>query len=186
MFVGGIAIKRKPRGDMELLGGNQVISISEESGLDGDYRGKRGKTGWRQVTIVSVPQWEKACRGLDILRPWFCRRANLCVTDYSFSPEDQGRTLAIAGRVLLQITGELDPCERMDEIVYGLKEALMSDWRGGVTCRCSAGAKLSLGIKSRLWLANNHSRSHTGVTSGGMGGEKGRLNRAMCVQHCRY
>src|SRR5262245_42095082 len=147
MFVDGIAIKRKHRGAMEVLGDNQVISISEDNGLEGDYRGRRGQTGWRQVTIVSAHQWEKACRDLDISRPWFCRRANLCIMDYSFSPEDQGRTLAIGDRVLLQITGELDPCERMDEIVYGLKEALMPDWRGGVTCRVLRGGEIKRGDK---------------------------------------
>jgi MOSC domain-containing protein YiiM len=147
MFVDGIAIKRKHRGAMEVLGDKQVISISEENGLEGDYRGKRGKSGWRQVTIVSAHQWEKACRSLNISRPWFYRRANLCITDYLFSPADQGRTLAAGTRVLLQITGELDPCERMDEIFYGLKDALMPDWRGGVTCRVLRGGEIKCGDK---------------------------------------
>ncbi|HZV20720.1 MAG TPA: MOSC domain-containing protein [Hyphomicrobiales bacterium] len=142
MFVDGIAIKRKKLGEMEVLGDDEAVSVSEENGLEGDYRGKRGSTGFRQVTIISSSQWEAACRELDISRPWFCRRANLCVEDYSFSGKDQGRILAVGDKVLLEITGELEPCARMDEIFNGLREALTLDWRGGVTCRVLRGGEI--------------------------------------------
>lgn len=142
MFIDGIAIKRRRRGEMEVLGDGQVISISEENGLEGDCCGRRGKTGSRQVTILSGHQWENACGELHISPPWFFRRANLCVRDYSFSAKDQGRIIAIGDKVLLQITGECDACERMNAVSNGLQEALMPDWRGGVTCRVLRGGEI--------------------------------------------
>ena len=44
-----------------------------------------------------------------------------------------GQVLKI-GSIELEITGELVPCNRMDEQFDGLTSILEKDWRGGVTC----------------------------------------------------
>lgn len=38
------------------------------------------------------------------------------------------------GTCELLITGELNPCDRMDAQCKGLTQALVPNWRGGVTC----------------------------------------------------
>jgi MOSC domain-containing protein YiiM len=73
------------------------------------------------------------------------RRANICVSFHSFGRQDVGKKIyAGNGDVILQITGETKPCSRMDEVVPGLRKALESNWRGGVTCRVICGGDLRL------------------------------------------
>lgn len=116
-----------------------TIFICEEafvglnSGVQNDIRGNPGK---RQVTILSEEAFNLACRELDAKLPWTLRRANLLISGIEFK-DTKGRKIRI-GEVLLEITGETDPCYRMDEQFDGLKNALFPDWRGGVTCRVLA------------------------------------------------
>jgi len=58
--------------------------------------------------------------------------------------ESKGKTLHIAG-IILEITGETKPCERMEEQHVGLLEALKPEWRGGVTCKVIKGGRLRIG-----------------------------------------
>ena len=58
--------------------------------------------------------------------------------------ETKGNRLKI-GDVLLEITGETDPCFRMDEQQEGLQEALRPHWRGGVTCRVLSEGQIAVG-----------------------------------------
>jgi MOSC domain-containing protein YiiM len=44
-----------------------------------------------------------------------------------------------------EVTGETDPCPRMDDAAPGLKDAMIPDWRGGVTCRVIESGHLSVG-----------------------------------------
>ena len=59
-------------------------------------------------------------------------------------PTAPGARLRI-GTVELLVTGETEPCSRMDEVVSGLRAALTPDWRGGVTCRVVSGGEIKLG-----------------------------------------
>ena len=49
------------------------------------------------------------------------------------------------GDLQLEITGETDPCARMEEQVSGLRQALTPDWRGGVTCRVRSSGRIAVG-----------------------------------------
>ena len=54
----------------------------------------------------------------------------------------------------LEVTGETDPCERMEEIQPGLFQALAPGWRGGVTCRnCSSMELIREGSSSKSAMA---------------------------------
>jgi MOSC domain-containing protein YiiM len=119
---------------------HQSIEIFARAGLAGDFGRKPGKA---QVTIVSAERWAAACAALGADLPWTARRANLLVSgiDLDVVP---GRQLAI-GRVVLQITGETDPCHRMEEARAGLRAALTPDARGGVRCRVIAGGRIGVG-----------------------------------------
>lgn len=129
----GIALKEKPRNDMEIT---TMASLTVSLGIVGDCRGSKKK---RQVTILAIEQWEEACDELRVNLVWHLRRANLLVSRLRFGPDDTGKYLLIGDDVILEITGETKPCSRMDRIHESLQEALRKDWRGGVTCRVVSG-----------------------------------------------
>ena len=54
------------------------------------------------------------------------------------------------GDLVLEITGETDPCSRMDEARQGLRLALTPEWRGGVCCRVVTGGDIAVGDAVRL------------------------------------
>jgi MOSC domain-containing protein YiiM len=133
----GIARREAKRAPMETLERAEISSIT---GVANDWRGKPGK---RQVTVLSASAWRDACRDLGKEVPWTTRRANLLVEGIQL-PETTGAVLRI-GSVRLLVTGEIDPCSRMDEQVPGLTEALVPEWRGGVSCTVLEGGVVALG-----------------------------------------
>ena len=122
---------------MELL---ESATVTVEAGVDGDLRGRLRD---RQVTVLTREGWQAACRDLGHEPPWTTRRANLLVEGLQLA-EEVGKTIRI-GQVTLLITGETDPCVRMEEQVAGLRDALAPEWRGGVTCRVTAGGSVAVG-----------------------------------------
>lgn len=137
-----IAIKSESRAAMVEL---DCAEISAEQGVAGDYRGKPGS---RQVTVLSAEQWSDACSELGQELPWTTRRANLLVEGLSFT-NTKDLTLRV-GEVVLRITGETEPCGRMDEQAMGLRQALTPEWRGGVCCRVLSGGSISPGMNVLL------------------------------------
>lgn len=127
---------------MQLLG---VAELSIERGLVGDSRGKPGP---RQVTLLSAAAWHAACKELAIELPWTVRRANLLVDDLALFQSSGSRILI--GEAILEITGETDPCTRMEAAQPGLFGALGRDWRGGVCCRVMHGGQIALDAAVRL------------------------------------
>lgn len=114
--------------------------ISLEAGVEGDFRGKPGP---RQVTVLGREGFEAACAELGVALPWTIRRANLYVDGVELA-ETTGARLAI-GDVLLEITGENEPCRVMDLQHEGLREALGPAWRAGVACRVLRGGEVAVG-----------------------------------------
>lgn len=129
MTLQGIAYKTKKRGEMIPC---SSANITLEKGVENDVFGKPTK---RQVTVMSTEQWQLACNVIGKDLPWLTRRANLLVSGYQFSAADVGKTIYIGDNVKLQITGETDPCSKMEQAHQGLEQALLPDWRGGVTCK---------------------------------------------------
>ncbi|AGH51281.1 MOSC domain-containing protein [Sphingomonas sp. MM-1] len=146
----GIARHDRPRGPMETI---DAATVTPSLGIHGDHRGavKPGGKGRRQVTVITRAAWDAAMADLGLAQPldWWVRRANLLVDGIDL-PREAGARLLFAGGVVLEITGECDPCRRMDEIAPGLQDALVPDWRGGITARVLAGGELAIGDEVRI------------------------------------
>ena len=140
----GIARHGRPRGPIETL---DRVHVSIEAGLQGDFRGavKPGGRGKRQVTVMAREAWDAAMAdlGRDDLA-WSDRRVNL-LTEGVALPRVPGSLLRLGASLVLQVTGECDPCSRMEQIAPGLKAALTPDWRGGLLCRVIAAGQIALG-----------------------------------------
>jgi MOSC domain-containing protein YiiM len=120
--------------------------ISLDAGLEGDFRGAKFKS--RQVTVLAIEDWHDAMAELGDLAgpadlPWTVRRANLLVEGVRL-PRAKGAILQI-GDVRLEVTGQTNPCHRMEQARVGLLSALHPHWRGGVTCRVTVGGPVTLG-----------------------------------------
>jgi MOSC domain-containing protein YiiM len=133
-----IAYRPKAKAPMLTIAETMITRVA---GLSGDARGKPGK---RQITVLSAAQWQQACAELSINLPWTVRRTNLLVEGIVFGPESVGKQIKI-GQVILLITGETDPCHKMDAQQAGLRQALTPDWRGGVCCTVLADGRICRG-----------------------------------------
>ncbi len=138
----GIAIKAEKRADVCQMA---EALVSLEHGVEGDHRGKPGK---RQVTVLAVEDWKEACREINKDLPWTVRRVNLLVEGVPLEEQVHGR-LQVGG-LILEITGECDPCYRLEEQCPGLQDALVPNWRGGVTCQVLTPATIRLGDSVKL------------------------------------
>ena len=103
--------------------------ITKARGVEDDLR---GRSLGRSVVVLTREGWDAACRDLGQSPDWTMRRANLFVEGVNLT-EQTGERLRI-GEVVLEITGECDPCHRMECSMTGLLAALEADWRAGATC----------------------------------------------------
>ena len=138
----GIATRTASRAPMVEL---ERAEVTLQRGVERDFRGKPGS---RQVTVLSADAWRAACAELGQTLPWTTRRANLLIEGIDLA-DSAGATLAI-GDVVLRISGETEPCSRMEEACAGLHRCLEPDWRGGVSCAIMAGGRIELGATVEL------------------------------------
>ncbi|RST30932.1 MOSC domain-containing protein [Sphingomonas ginkgonis] len=138
----GIARRERPRAPMEVIEHGRIIP---GQGVVGDFRGalKSGRNK-REISILARADWEAALRELGQHVSWEMRRANLYV-DGIFLPRSPGSRIRLSGGALLEVTGECDPCNRMNEIAEGLRAVLTPDWRGGVLTRVIEGGPIMVG-----------------------------------------
>jgi MOSC domain-containing protein YiiM len=142
----GIATHKEPKGAIIQ---HQSIQVQLKTGLEGDYRGQLNPQ--TQVTLLSSKTWNSICKTLGITLDWSERRANLLVDDIDFSQGNDliGQQIKI-GKVLLEITAETDPCNRMEQLSTGLKQALTPHWNGGIRCQVLKEGTLQIGDKIHL------------------------------------
>lgn len=126
-FLLSIAVRNAHRAPMVI---QSEATVTKEKGIEGDYRGHIKQ---RQVTVLSREAWEEACAEIGTNLPWTTRRANLLIEGINLE-NSTGKRLHI-GDVILEITGETNPCIRMDEAHQKLCKALTPFWRGGVISR---------------------------------------------------
>lgn len=143
MILCGIAIKApekvKPEKERRITLVEKALIVPY--GIEGNRVGNQS----RQVTVLSAEQWEEACAIAGTNEPWHRRRAQLCIRGHRFSPEDKGKRIRF-GEAVLEITGETEPCKRMNEVAQGLKDALTPLWRAGVTCRVIETGEIAVGM----------------------------------------
>lgn len=133
----GIATRPAKRAPLATHGASVIHA---KAGIDGDFGRRPGRS---QVTILSEEAWRAACDEVGAVLPWTMRRANLLVSGIPLQP--LARSHIVIGEVVLEVTGETDPCQRMDEAHAGLRRALTPEARGGVRCRVLAGGKIAVG-----------------------------------------
>jgi MOSC domain-containing protein YiiM len=145
--IAGIARHDRPLGPMEVLERAELI---EGQGVAGDFRGTRkaGSTGQNGVVLVEARDWAAAVDECGAAVPWYERRANLLIEGLDI-PQQPGARLRIGDAVLVEITQECAPCERMEALHPGLREALTSDWRAGARARVLSGGLVAIGDEIR-------------------------------------
>ncbi|MHC4136571.1 MAG: MOSC domain-containing protein [Planctomycetota bacterium] len=131
-----IWIKRARRGPMDPT---ERATLVAGRGL----RGNANQGGHRQVTILSAESWAALMAELGADLDPGARRANLYVSGLDLE-ESRERILRV-GRCRLRILGETRPCERMDQALPGLQEALRAHWGGGAYAETMDDGEISVG-----------------------------------------
>lgn len=131
-----IWVKRAHRGPMDaMLMARLVAGKGVADSAD------RSRT--RQVTLIEREVWEALMQEAGANAHPSSRRANLMISGIALA-NSRGRLLKV-GAVVLRIGGETKPCERMDEVVSGLRALMYPDWRGGAFAQIVEGGEIAIG-----------------------------------------
>jgi MOSC domain-containing protein YiiM len=147
--LAGIARHDRPTGPMETVDGANV-TVGE--GVHGDYRGALASAKpWtkRQVSLIEGESWRAAQSDSGCRLSWWHARRNLLVEGLRL-PREVGARIAIGATLVLEVTGECDPCERMEALHAGLRAAMTPDWRGGVLARVITDGHVAPGDEVRI------------------------------------
>ncbi|WP_443019516.1 MOSC domain-containing protein [Sphingomonas adhaesiva] len=126
------------------------VEVSPEGGIHGDFRGAMKRKPYkRQVTLIERGDWEAAMAEVGHTIGWEERRSNLLVDGLDL-PQVAGVRLRIGADVVLEVTRETDPCERMEALAPGLKAALLPDWRGGACAKVIQGGWIAINDVIRI------------------------------------
>ena len=141
--IAGIARHSERRGPIETL---TSVRVSPEFGVEGDRNGGKEK---RQVSLLEAGDWAAAMSETGGDLPWWERRANFLIDGLDL-PQRDGVRLRIGEDVVLEVRAEIDPCDRMEELQPGLRQALIPDWRGGAGAKVISGGTVSVGDEIRI------------------------------------
>jgi len=128
--------KRAKRGPMDPRDEADLVA---EQGL----RDSADQGGFRQVTVISAERWAELMDELGADLDPGTRRANLMVSGLDLE-DCRDRVLRI-GSCRLAMRGETRPCERMDEALPGLRQAMRARWGGGAFAQVVAGGRIRVG-----------------------------------------
>ena len=131
-----IWIKRFHRGPMDPV--THGTLVAGQGLLDSANQGGR-----RQVTLIARERWNLAVQSMGMHIDPIQRRENVLVAGIDLE-NTHTRILQVGGCRLL-IRGETRPCERMDEAVLGLQNALDAHWGGGAFAEIIQGGEITVG-----------------------------------------
>ena len=147
--LAGIARHDRPFGPMETL---ERVSVTAGEGVHGDFRGARASmkpSRKRQVSLIEAECVSAAMAEAGALLDWSDCRRNLLVRGLRL-PRVPGTRVRIGASLVLEITDECEPCERMDALHEGLRAALTPDWRGGFLGRVIEDGEIAVGDEIRI------------------------------------
>jgi len=148
-MLAGIARHAEPKGPMEKL---DRVSVTTADGVLGDFRGARASMKperKRQVSLIEADGVLAAISEASAVIDWSDCRRNLLVKGLRI-PRVEGTRVRIGDKLVVEITGECDPCERMDALHQGLRATLTPDWRGGFLSRVIEDGEITVGDEVRV------------------------------------
>ncbi len=138
--IEAIWIKRAKRGPMDAVVEAEMIA---GKGLVGNAN----QGGRRQITIIDAAVWERIMEELGATIEPSARRANIMVRGLELA--NTRKQVMLLDECRVRIFTETKPCERMDEVLPGLKAALYRNWGGGVCGQVIDGGRVRVGAVAR-------------------------------------
>jgi MOSC domain-containing protein YiiM len=128
------------------------VAVTIVEGVRGDYRGALAAakpSRKRQVSLIEAECVSAAMTQAGAVLDWSDCRRNLLLQGIRL-PRTAGTRVRVGGSLVLEITCECDPCERMDALHPGLRAALTPDWRGGFCSRVVEEGEIAVGDAVRI------------------------------------
>jgi MOSC domain-containing protein YiiM len=147
--LAGIARHAQPKGPMETL---DRVAVTAAAGVHGDFRGGLASTKpgrERQVSLIEAECVTAAMAEAGAMLDWSDCRRNLLLQGLRI-PREEGIRVQIGRSLVVETTGECDPCPRMDALHEGLRAAMTPDWRGGFLSRVIEDGEIAVGDEIRI------------------------------------